>query len=127
LTPDSHMMYGLADVRGLDFPTRWYAEYLDAAGRLPWITYGSLVGSVDSPLLRVLNVKYVVAADERALRGVGPVEKLGGVSLAEMARVQPRSSVVHEAVVVGNDAQALELRRAAPGAVTARVVLSHAS
>src|SRR5439155_1460538 len=37
LVPDAHMMYGLADVRGLDFPTRWYAAYLDAAGRLPWI------------------------------------------------------------------------------------------
>src|SRR5206468_2741170 len=44
LVPDAHMMYGLAHVRGLDFPTRWYAAYLDAAGRLPWITYGSLLG-----------------------------------------------------------------------------------
>jgi hypothetical protein len=127
LIPDAHMMYGLADIRGLDFPTRWYAEYLDAAGRLPWITYGSLVGSVDSPLLRVLNVKYVVAADEQALHGVGPVEKLDGVSLAELARVQPRSFVVHEAVVAGSDAEALELLRAAPDAVYSRVVISDAT
>ncbi|TMB05074.1 MAG: YfhO family protein [Deltaproteobacteria bacterium] len=113
LVPDAHMMYGLADVRGLDFPTRWYAAYLDAAGRLPWIAYGTLVGSADSPLLRVLNVKYVVAADER-----------GGVTLAELAHVQPRCFVVHEAVVAESDAQALELLRSAPDAVYSRVVIT---
>src|SRR5437867_11399609 len=118
------MMYGLADVRGLDFPTRWYAAYLDAAGRLPWIAYVALVGSIESPLLRVLNVKYVVAAGEPALRGVRSVERHGGVYLAELAQVQPRSFVVHEAVVAESDAQALELLRAAPDAVYARVVIS---
>ena len=113
LVPDAHMMYGLADVRGLDFPTRWYAAYLDAAGRLPWIAYGTLVGSADSPLLRVLNVKYVVAADEH-----------GGVTLAELPHVQPRSFVVHEAVVAETDAHALALLRSAPDAVYSRVVIS---
>src|SRR5437773_9153911 len=112
LVPDAHMMYGLADVRGLDFPTRWYAAYLDAAGRLPWIAYGTLVGSADSPLLRVLNVKYVVAADER-----------GGVTLAELAHVQPRCFVVHEAVAAESDAHALALLRSAPGAGYSRVVI----
>jgi hypothetical protein len=113
LVPDAHMMYGLADVRGLDFPTRWYAAYLDAAGRLPWIAYGSVLGSADSPLLRVLNLKYVVAADEH-----------GGVTLAELAPVQPRSFVVHQAVVAESDAQALDLLRSAPDAVYSRVVIS---
>jgi len=124
LVPDAHMMYGLADVRGLDFPTRWYAAYLDAAGRLPWIAYGTLVGSIESPLLRVLNVKYVVAARASALRGVRSVERRGGVYLGELAEVQPRSFVVHEAVVAESDAQALDLLRAAPDAVYSRVVIS---
>jgi hypothetical protein len=124
LVPDAHMMYGLADVRGLDFPTRWYAAYLDAAGRLPWIAYGSLLGSADSPLLRVLNVKYVVAARAPALRGLHRVEKHGGVYLAELASVQPRSFVVHEAVVAESDAHALDLLRSAPDAVYSRVVIS---
>jgi hypothetical protein len=113
LVPDAHMMYGLADVRGLDFPTRWYAAYLDAAGRLPWIAYGTLLSSADSPLLRVLNVKHVVAADER-----------GGVTVAEIAPVQPRSFVVHEAVVAESDTSALALLRSAPDAVYTRVVIS---
>jgi len=113
LVPDAHMMYGLADVRGLDFPTRWYAAYLDAAGRLPWIAYGTLVGSADSPLLRVLNLKYIVTTDEH-----------GRVTLAELAHVQPRSFVVHEAVVAESEAHALELLRSAPDAVYSRVVIS---
>jgi len=124
LVPDAHMMYGLADVRGLDFPTRWYAAYLDAAARLPWIAYGSLVGSVDNPLLRVLNVKYVVGAREPPPPGVRSVEKHGAVYLAELAQVQPRSFVVHEAVVADSDAQALDLLRGAPDAVYSRVVIS---
>src|SRR5207245_1192677 len=86
---------------------------LDAAGRLPWISYGTLLGSVDSPLLRVLNVRYVVAADGH-----------GGVTLAELAHVRPRSFVVHEAVVVESDAHALELLLSAPDAVYSRVVIS---
>src|SRR5947199_233890 len=124
LVPDAHMMYGLADVRGLDFPTRWYAAYLDAAGRLPWITYGSLLGSVESPLLRVLNVKYVVAAGEPPPRGVRSVEQYDSVHLAELARVQPRSFVVHDAVVAESDARALEILRSAPDAIYTRVVIS---
>src|SRR5213078_4649991 len=113
LVPDAHMMYGLADVRGLDFPTRWYAAYLDAAGRLPWIAYGTLVGSADSPLLKALNLKYVVTTDEH-----------GRVTLAELAHVQPRSFVVHEAMAAESDAHALELLRSAPDAVYSRVVIS---
>jgi len=113
LVPDAHMMYGLADVRGLDFPTRWYAAYLDAAGRLPWIAYGTLVGSADSPLLKALNLKYVVTTDEH-----------GRVTLAELAHVQPRSFVVHEAMAAESDARALELLRSAPDAVYSRVVIS---
>ncbi len=110
LLPDAHMMYGLADVRGLDFPTRWYAAYLDAAGRLPWISYGSVVGTADSPLLRVLNLKYVV----------------DGTGVAELQLPTPRSFVVHEAVTAESDAQALELLRSAPAEVYSRVVISDA-
>src|SRR5439155_4347866 len=113
LVPDAHMMYGLADVRGLDFPTRWYAAYLDAAGRLPWIAYGTLVGPGDSPRLRALNRQYIVTTDEH-----------GRVTLAELAHVQPRSFVVHEAVVAESEAHALELLRSAPDAVYSRVVIS---
>ncbi len=123
LIPDTHMMYELADVRGLDLPTRWYAAYFDAAGRQPWVAAASLLGSVDSPLLRVLNVKYVVGTGEPP-PGVRAVEQHGAVYLAELARVQPRSFVVHEAVVADNDARTLELLRAAPDAVYSRVVIS---
>src|SRR5439155_1677466 len=72
-----------------------------------------LVGSADSPLLRVLNLKYIVTTDE-----------LCRLTLAELAHVQPRSFVVHEAVVAESEAHALELLRSAPDAVYSRVVIS---
>src|SRR5581483_8428279 len=63
LVPDAHMLFGWSDVRGLDFPTIWYNRYLDAVpDRIEWLKYGSIFSSVDSPLLRVLNVKYVVVS-----------------------------------------------------------------
>jgi len=72
----------------------------------------------------VLNVKYVVAARTSALRGVRSVERHGGVYLGELAQVQPRSFVVHEAVVAESDAQALEILRSVPEAVYSRAVIS---
>jgi hypothetical protein len=126
LVPDAHMMYGLHDVRGLDFPTVWYASYLDAAGRTPWIAYGSILAAADSPLVRVLNLKYVVGREEtlRGMPATRGVEAYGDVAVAELAAVQPRSFLVGAAVTAADDAVALALLRAEPEAVYSRVILS---
>jgi hypothetical protein len=127
MVPDSHMMYGIADVRGLDFRTSWYDDYLSLLPeRIPWIDYGVLLASVDSPLLRVLNLKYVATARPEELRaaGIGVVLEAGEMSLGALARVQPRSFMVYDAVPVTTDAEAIAALRAAPDAVYRRAVLA---
>jgi hypothetical protein len=114
LVPDAHMMLGLDDVRGLDFPLRWYDAYLRLVpGRLPWIAYGVLFRDADSPLLQVLNVKYVL--------GTAPD---GSVDVRTVSPVQPRSFLVHEAIVARDDDEAARLLAERPEAVRSRVVLS---
>lgn len=126
LTADAHMLFGLSDIRGLDFPTRWYAMY---AGLTPehvaWrkITFSGF----DSPLLRVLNLKYVFAARERvplAAEHVARVYPGGRGQLWELKLPQPRSFMVYEAVAAKTDEEAAQLLRERPQAVFSRVVLA---
>jgi hypothetical protein len=127
MVPDSHMMFGISDVRGLDFRTSWYDDYLSLLPeRIPWIDYGVLLGAVDSPLLRVLNLKWVATARPEELRAAGAsvVLEAGEMSLGELARVQPRSFMVYETVPVTTDADAMAALRAAPAAVYRRAVLA---
>lgn len=124
LFPDVQLMYGLADVRGLDFRTAWYDAYLDLVpGRRPWIPYGVLLDAADSPLLRVLNVRYVVTEPGGEPDGASVVARDRGVVLAELPDVQPRGFVVHEAVVAADDGEARAFLGAAPDAVFTRAVL----
>ena len=123
--PDAQLMYGFADVRGLDFRTAWYDTYLDLVpGRRPWITYGVLFDDVDSPLLRVLNVRYVVTTPDAVPRDATVVVRDGGAVLAELPRVQPRAFLVHEAVAAASDDEARTRLRAEPDAVFTRAVLA---
>jgi hypothetical protein len=127
LVPDAHLPLGLSDVRGLDFPTRWYDAYLSLVPeRLPWIGYGVLFSGVESPLLRVLNLRWVVSARPAELEraGLRLVASEGGVHLAELDAVQPRSFLVHEAVAAHDDGEAARLLTSAPEAVYRRVILS---
>jgi hypothetical protein len=120
LVPDAHLMYGLADVRGMDFRTVWYDRYLSLVPeRLPWISYGVLFGPVSSPLLEVLNVAYVIGGEsgEVAMRE-------GTVAVRALRDVQPRSFMVYEATVAPDDDAALARLAAEPHAVYRRVVLA---
>jgi hypothetical protein len=127
LIPDAHMAYGLADVRGLDFRTAWYDDYLGLLpDRIEWIDYGVILASTTSPLLRVLNLAYVAGTDPPTLRGsegLRIVEETGSVALGRAAGVQPRSYLVYEASAVGSDAEALAQLRAEPASVFRRAVL----
>jgi hypothetical protein len=124
LVPDAHMMYGLEDVRGLDFRTRWYDAYLDLVpGRRPWIGYGVLLSSIDSPLLRVLNLRWIAASGSSPPPGVTVVARDGDAILGELTDVQPRGYLVYEAVAAPSDAAAFALLAAAPEVVGSRAVL----
>jgi hypothetical protein len=81
----------------------------------------------DSPLLRVLNLKYVFAADDRtpvAADRVARVYPAARGRLWELRDPQPRSFLVHEAVAARSDSEAAELLRDQPAAVFSRVVLA---
>jgi hypothetical protein len=126
LTADAHMLFGLSDVRGLDFPTRWYGMYAGLAPEhVRWrkITFSGF----DSPLLRVLNLKYVFAANGRvplAAERVARVYPAARGQLWELRNPWPRSYMVHDAVAAGTDEEAARLLRDQPEAVFARVVLA---
>lgn len=130
LVPDAHMMFGFSDIRGLDFPTRWYSQYLSLIpDQIPWLSYGSIFSSTSSPLMRVLNLKYVITSNADTLaveKGVHIVARAGNAYLGELAEPQPRAFVVYEAIAVPDDEKALNLLRNEPEAVFHRVVLSDA-
>ena len=126
LTADAHMMFDLSDIRGLDFPTRWYATYAGLAPEhVRWrkITFSGF----DSPLLRVLNLKYVFAATGRvplAAEHVAQVYPGARGQLWEVRDPQPRSFMVYDAVVAATDQEAGRLLQEEPEAVFSRVVLA---
>jgi hypothetical protein len=128
LVPDAQAIYGLPDVRGLDFTTLWYEQYVQLVpSRIPWLPYGVIFASADSPLLRVLNLKYVAAADLTQLTaqaGFANVKQFGDIYLGELASVVPRAFMVYSATVTRDDAQTLQLLRETPEAVFTRVLLS---
>ncbi len=126
LVADAHMMFGLSDIRGLDFPTRWYATYAKLAPEhVAWrkITFDGF----DSPLLRVLNLKYVFASSARVPLSPERVERMipaGRGRLWQLRTPQPRSFMVYRARAVGTDEEAAGLLRREPEAVFSRVLLS---
>ncbi len=126
LTADAHMMFGLSDIRGLDFPTRWYATYAGLAPEhVHWrkITFDGF----DSPLLRVLNVKYVFARAERVPLSPNRVARVipaGRGRLWQVRDPQPRSFMVYQARAVQTDEEVAGLLRQEPEAVFSRVLLS---
>ena len=128
LVPDAQAMYGLPDVRGLDFTTLWYEQYVQLVpSRIPWLPYGVIFASADSPLLRVLNLKYVAAADPTQLTapaGFANVQQFGNIYLGQLSTVVPRAFMVYSATVTADDAQTLQLLRQTPDSVLNGVVLS---
>ena len=110
----------------MDFTTFWYREYMAlASGYAPVNSYSVLLSSADSPLVRVLNVKYVLSArsDDLPPPGKATVRRVGGIFIARLDRVQPRSFLVPQAVTARNDAQAAQWLRADPASVFRRALL----
>jgi hypothetical protein len=127
LVPDAHIMHHLSDVRGLDYPTRWYHEYMGVVpDRLPWLAYGEILSSADSPLLRVLNLKYVLSArrgDLENLKDIVRITQYGRIHIAEIGHPSPRAFLVHQADILPHDADVLSLLSSQPERVFDRVLL----
>lgn len=128
LFPDAQMMYGLSDVRSFDFSTKWYKAYVMATPEARfWSAYSTIFTDFESPLLRVLNLKYIFAggADSPA-PGVAAdvVSSTSAGRLWRLRAVQPRSFVVADAVIARNDSDAVRILKQSPEAVYQRVILS---
>jgi hypothetical protein len=109
LIPDAHMMLGLNEIRGLDFPTRWYDTYMSLAPeRLSFLAYGMVFSSYRSPLLRLLNLKYISASDPERFAGDESVEvrQFGNMYLARLREVRPRAWLADSATAVRSDDEA---------------------
>ncbi len=126
--PDTQLAAGFSDVRGMDFPTAWYARYFDLLpDQIDWTVYSRVISSAESPLLRVLNLKYVMTAgtnvvdNSTGMTWLGPVQS---VYLGELMQVQPRSFMVYNASIAKDDGEAAALLAADPERVYDRVVLS---
>lgn len=130
MLPDAHMIYGLSDVRGLDFPTARYNDYLDATGdRTPWLANGVLLGTLDSDLLTALNIRYVLTSNPHIVDGnerLRVIEEIDGIYLTEIEDARPRAYMVYDAVIAPDDTAALNLLHEQPELVTDRAVLADA-
>ncbi len=103
LMPNTCMVYGLQDVRGLAFPGGRYEELCLAMGGEDWLGYGILfTDALDLRLLGLMNVKYVVTtsgvepAQLQYLRQVGTDKN---VTIYENLSCLPRAFVVHRVQV----------------------------
>ena len=125
LIPEAQMFFGLEDVRGMDFSTRWYGEYMALVpGYAPMNNYSVLLSSADSPLVRVLNVKDVISDQTQAApHGTTVIWRGAGVTLSRFTYVQPRSFLVSQTVIARDDAQAAQWLQAAPASVYTRAIL----
>ena len=125
-------LLGLEDSQGYNpIQIGRYATYVAAMNGAPQEYHGADIypGGLASPLLDLLNVRYVVtpawegeaAADPFAAAGWPTVAELGVVRIVENPGAMPRAWIVHEATVVPEPEQ---LEMLAVGAVDpARVAL----
>ncbi len=113
MMPNTSMMYGLQDVRGLDFPTDRYQDFCKAIGGKDWLGYGLLFGQDLKPrLLGLTNVKYVLSSSPSSLRSLDGLrlrQRDGTVEVYENLLSLPRSFVVHQAQVANSPEEALQL------------------
>ncbi len=107
LPPNTPMLYGLADIRGYDsIIPRQYVEYMQLVypqGMLPYNQIGPIPSgspeALDSPLLDLLNVKYVVTTQSIERPGYTLVYE-GEVRIYENTDALPRAFLVPHARVI---------------------------
>jgi len=128
LFPDAQMMYGLSDVRSFDFSTHWFSTYVGMIPETTRWSAGTTFEDFKSPLLQVLNIKYVFSSRPEAPTGASAATVAFGGSgperLWRLREVQPRSFLVRHAFVATSDSEAVSAIQAAPDSIYHRVVLS---
>ncbi len=111
LNANAAMFYGLQDVRGYDsIITRQYAEYMGLIQEQGELQYNRIapIGNwapeaLDSPLLDLLNVKYVVADPEHAIERLGYTLVYDGeLRIYRNDDYLPRAFLVPEARVIAD-------------------------
>jgi hypothetical protein len=131
LMPNTCMMFGLHDVRGLDFPIDRYRELSLALGARDWLGYGLLYGDQLNPrLLGLLNVKYVLSSvplSADVLASLRRVGEDGGLNIYENLEVLPRAFVVHRARVHSDPGDAVATMLDTGFALDQEVVIERAA
>ena len=127
--PDSHMLYGVADVRGLDFKTSWYETYLDASGaRIPWLANGVLLDDV-GPLIATLDVGAVVTSNIHIVDGLTADGTMrvaatdGELTVLEPVPVMPGAVMRYSVKLTASDEAAADLIAESPELVLANAIL----
>jgi O-antigen/teichoic acid export membrane protein len=114
LPANTNMLFGLHDIRGYDtLILREYAEYLELIEPQRGLLYSKIdklvqPRSLDSPLLDLLNVKYVLTTMRLHNPGWGLVHD-GAVRVYENQRVLPRAFLANQALLADDPAVAIEL------------------
>jgi len=103
LMPNTCMVYGLQDVRGLAFPGDRYKELCLAMGGQDWLGYGILFTEPLEPrLLGLMNVKYIITTSRLEPEQLQYLRQVGtdnNVTIYENLSCLPRAFVVHSAQV----------------------------
>lgn len=110
LMPNSAMVFGLSDARGYDAVTpRRYRDLLvriNGAWKAPLYV---LLRRAESPLLDLLNVKYVVSEHELSGRWELAFTDAYGLQVYRNRDVLPRAFIVYKAVYARGPEQSLEM------------------
>ena len=107
LMPNSGMVYHLSDARGFDAvaPKR-YTDLFDRMAGSVRITLFWLLEEADSPLLDLLNVKYILTQQE--LGGKWELVYDDGMRVYRNRDAMPRAFIVHQAEYADNAAESLD-------------------
>lgn len=128
LIPDAHIMAGFSDVRGMDFPLRWFDRYAALIPeRMDWLAHAVVFTNAESPLLRMLNVRFVISSREdkiRTIPNVAEITRIGSNWVARLLDSPDRGYFVYDALAVGSEDEAVEAVGVAPHRVRDRVVLT---
>lgn len=127
LMPNSNVVHGLQDIRGLDFPIHRYMELCQAMGGQDWLGYGILFTEQLQPrLLSLLNVKYVLTTSRlgpRVLQNMRLVMLDNDVKVYENLACLPRAFVVHSVRVQESADAALKALFSSDLALGSEIVL----
>ena len=109
LHPNSSMVFGIADIRGYDMVVpRRYMELVEHLEGYYRHHFYSLFVQANSPLLDLLNVKYVLTNQELGGRWELAHQDEGQVKVYRNRDVLPRAFLVYRADIVDSAARSLE-------------------